>query len=93
MSGPVDEVKSQFTRLLFRVRGDAPDLSNLGRVLHKQNLGTQMEVLVQSPINGMAEKVRNHPGVSDLEESVPSLEDIYAAVMRHVGQTPKGALQ
>lgn len=93
MSGRVDEVKSQFTRLLFRVHGDPPDLTNLGLVLHKQNLGKQMEVLVQSPINGMAEKVRNHPGVSDLEESVPSLEDIYAAVMRHVGHTPKGAPQ
>lgn len=91
MAGPVEDVKNQFTRLLFRVNGDAPDLTNLGKVLHQQNLGKQMELLIQSPKAGLSEKFRNHPGVSDLEESVPSLEDIYAAVMRHVAQTPKGA--
>jgi len=93
MSGTVEEVKSHFTRLLFRVQGDAPDLTNLGVVLHRQNLGKQVEILIQSPINGIAEKVRNYPGVTDLEESVPSLEDIYAAVMRHVGLASKGASQ
>jgi len=62
-------------------------------VLHRQNLGKQVEILIQSPINGIAEKVRNYPGVTDLEESVPSLEDIYAAVMRHVGLASKGASQ
>ena len=89
MSGPVEEVKRQFARLLFRVQGEPPDLANLGLVLHKQILGKQMEVLIQSPVAGMADRVRNQSGVSELEESVPSLEDIYAAVMRHVGQTPK----
>ncbi len=89
MSGPVEEVKRQFARLLFRVQGEPPDLANLGLVLHKQILGKQMEVLIQSPVAGMADRVRNQSGVSELEESVPSLEDIYAAVMRYVGQTPK----
>lgn len=93
MSGPVEEVKTRFARLLFRVHGDPPDLTNLGQVLHKQNLGKQMEVLVQSPVKGMADRLRNHPGVSELEESVPGLEDIYAAVMRHVGLSPREALQ
>lgn len=89
MSGPVENVKSQFARLLFRVHGEPPDLTHLGLVRHKQILGKQMEVLIQSPVTGIAERLRSHPDVIDLEESVPSLEDIYAAVMRQAGHSPK----
>lgn len=90
MSGSVDEVKNKFLRILFRVEADAPDLSGLGQVLHRQSLGKQMELLVQSPVPGMAEKLRAQPGVTDLEILAPSLEDIYAAVMRHVDISLKG---
>lgn len=81
-SGPIDEVKSLFGRFRFRIDGDLPAMSGLGRVLHQQRLGKQMEFLVQAPPVDAAIRLAAIPGVIDIEVGVPGLEDIYAAVMR-----------
>jgi ABC-2 type transport system ATP-binding protein len=90
-SGPVEEVKKRFTRLLFRAHGREPSLTHLGQILHKQALGKQVELLIQDAIPDAADQVRRHPDTSDVEQSIPGLEDIYAAVMRNA-PAPEGVV-
>lgn len=85
-SGTADDVKKRFSRILFRTNGDEPELSRMGRILHKQALGKQIEILIQDPAPDAADRLRTNPDLTDIEQVTPSLEDIYAAVMR--SQTP-----
>jgi ABC-2 type transport system ATP-binding protein len=84
-NGPLDSVKGQFARVQFRVTGAAPDLNGLGQVLHMQTLGKQMDLIIRDPNAIGIARLRASADVADLEEMVPNLEDIYAAVMRHAG--------
>jgi ABC-2 type transport system ATP-binding protein len=88
-SGPVDDIKRRFTRLQFRAADD-PVVAGLGTVLHRQTLGRQLDLLIQDPTVDAAERLRAQEGVSDVEEAVPGLEDIYAAVMRNAGHATPG---
>jgi ABC-2 type transport system ATP-binding protein len=81
-SGPADEVKKRFTRLLLRAHNGVPDFSRVGTILHRQTLGKQIELLIQDAEPEAASRLRSQPDVSDVEEATPGLEDIYAAVMR-----------
>jgi ABC-2 type transport system ATP-binding protein len=87
-SGPVDDIKRRFARVLLRAE-EEPSVNGLGKVLHRQALGKQMELLIQDPAADAADRLRAQPGVSEVEAGVPGLEDIYAAVMRHAA--PAGA--
>ena len=82
-SGTAEDVKKRFTRILLRAHGDEPELGRLGKVLHRQSLGKQVELLIQDPASDAAVQLRSQPSVTDVEETSPSLEDIYAAVMRN----------
>jgi ABC-2 type transport system ATP-binding protein len=88
-SGPVDDIKKRFTRLQFRSTDD-PVVAGLGTVLLRQMLGKQLDLLIQDPIVGAADRLRAQAGVTEVEEAVPGLEDIYAAVMRHAGHSVPG---
>jgi ABC-2 type transport system ATP-binding protein len=90
-SGPVEEVKRQFTRIRLRA-SEEPHATGLGKVLHRQMLGKQHEMLIQDPALDAADRLRAEPGVSEVEEDVPPLEDIYAAVMRHATPVGPGAV-
>jgi ABC-2 type transport system ATP-binding protein len=91
ISGPADDVKRRFTRILLRAHGEEPSLAGLGKVLHRQTLGKQVELLIQDPAADAAARLRTQPDVTDVEEAVPGLEDIYAAVMRKEGEPASGA--
>jgi ABC-2 type transport system ATP-binding protein len=90
-SGTAEDVKKRFSRMLFRTNGEAPDTSRLGTVLHRQALGKQIELLIQDPNPDAAVHLRSNPTVTDVEESTPGLEDIYAAVMRNADGQPAEA--
>jgi ABC-2 type transport system ATP-binding protein len=90
-SGSVEDVKKRFTRLLFRAHGVEPETGRLGKVLHRQALGKQVELLIQDATPDAAARLREHPDTSEVEESVPGLEDIYAAVMRNA-PAPEGVV-
>jgi ABC-2 type transport system ATP-binding protein len=89
-SGPVDDIKRRFTRVQLRAVGAEPDLSGVGTVLVRQVLGKQFDVLIQDPAEDAADRLRAQPGLAEVEEVVPGLEDIYAAVMRHAAAGPAG---
>jgi ABC-2 type transport system ATP-binding protein len=89
-SGPVDDLKRRFTRIQLRAIGAEPDLSGLGTILVRQELGKQVELLIQDPTVGAADRLRAQPGLTEVEEVTPGLEDIYAAVMRHAAATGAG---
>lgn len=84
-SGPLDAVKARFTQLFFRSAEDNPDPPGLGLVLHRHRLGKQVELLIQDAPADAAARVAALPGATDVEATVPGLEDIYAAVMRRAG--------
>lgn len=84
-SGPVEDIRRRFTRIQLRAVGGEPDLGGLGTILVRQELGRQIDVLIQDPAEDAAERLRAQPGLRDVEEMAPGLEDIYAAVMRHAG--------
>jgi ABC-2 type transport system ATP-binding protein len=83
-SGPVDDIKKRFTRLQFRAADD-PVVAGVGTVLYRQALGRQLDLLIQDPTTDAADRLRAQPGVTDVEEAVPGLEEIYAGVMRQAG--------
>jgi ABC-2 type transport system ATP-binding protein len=89
-SGPIDDVKKRFTRIATRVEGVFPDFAEVGTILHRQTLGKQVEILIQDAVPEKLQKIRYSEGLTDYEQTVPSLEDIYAAVMRHVAQRGEG---
>jgi ABC-2 type transport system ATP-binding protein len=89
-SGPVDDIKGRFTRIQLRAVGADPDLAGVGTVLVRQELGKQVDLLIQDPTAGAADRLRAQPGLAEVEEVVPGLEDIYAAVMRHAGAAAPG---
>ena len=85
-SGPVEDVKQRFKRIQFRAIGAEPELAGIGTVLVRQALGKQVDLLIQDPTADAADRLRAQPGLSEVEDGVPGLEDIYAAVMRNAGQ-------
>ncbi len=85
-SGPAEEVKKRFTRILLRTEGQLPDVSRLGTVLHRQTLGKQVELLIEDAVPDVGARLSAEPAIGEIEESTPGLEDIYAAVMRHAAQ-------
>jgi ABC-2 type transport system ATP-binding protein len=89
-SGPVDDLKRRFTRIQLRAIGAEPDLGCLGTILVRQELGKQVDLLIQDPLAGAADRLRAQPGLSEVDEVAPGLEDIYAAVMRHAAATGPG---
>jgi ABC-2 type transport system ATP-binding protein len=88
-SGPVEEIKRRFAKIQLRAHDDL-QLAGLGKLLHRQALGRQVELLIQDPAADAADRLRAQPGVSEVEADEPGLEDIYAAVMRHAGPTGAG---
>jgi ABC-2 type transport system ATP-binding protein len=91
-SGAAEDIKKRFTRILLRSHGGEPQLDGVGRVLHRQSLGKQMEFLIQDPVPDAVNRLRSQPDVSEVEESSPGLEDIYAAVMRHAQSNGQGVM-
>lgn len=90
-TGPVEEIKKRFLRILLRAHGPDPDCSGVGTILHRQALGKQVELLIQDPRPEAANRLRAQPDITDVEESLPGLEDIYAAVMRNAAAATGGA--
>jgi len=88
-SGPVDDIKKRFTRLQFRSTDDRV-VAGLGTVLYRQTIGKQLDLLIQDPTAGAADRLRAQAGVTEVEEAIPGLEDIYAAVMLHAGHSVPG---
>jgi ABC-2 type transport system ATP-binding protein len=84
-SGSVEDVKKRFTRILLRAHGPEPDFSGVGTILHRQALGKQVELILQDAHPAASARLRDQADVTDVEETVPGLEDIYAAVMRNSG--------
>lgn len=89
-TGTAEDIKKRFTRILLRTHAGEPQLIGIGTVLHRQVLGKQMELLVQDPAPDAANQLRGQTDISDVEESIPSLEDIYAAVMRYAQPNGQG---
>jgi ABC-2 type transport system ATP-binding protein len=81
LAATLDDLRTRFRRLAFRVAGATVDLSAVGQVLQTQRIGKYVQHLVQDPdADGLA-MLRDNPLVSDFEETAVGLEDVYAALM------------
>ncbi len=81
LSATLDDLRSRFRRVSFRAAGMAFDLASVGTVLQSQRIGKYEQHLLQDPdADGLA-NLRDHPLISDFEETAVGLEDVYAALM------------
>jgi ABC-2 type transport system ATP-binding protein len=81
LAAPIEELRQRIVRLRLRFEGPPPDARSLGEVLEEQGSGRQWQAVVQDPDRAALDELRHREGVSDLEESPLSLEDMYTALL------------
>ncbi len=81
LSGPLDEVRQRLVRLRLQFDRQAPDPAGLGRVLERNGAGRVWQAVLQDPDRSAIERLRQEPGISDVEEMPLSLEEAYAALL------------
>jgi ABC-2 type transport system ATP-binding protein len=80
LTATIDDLRAMFRRISFRAT-TTPPLGNIGTVLQTQKIGKYLQLLVQDPNAAELAALRDHPEVSDFEETSVGLEDVYAALM------------
>jgi ABC-2 type transport system ATP-binding protein len=81
LSATLEEVRKKVRRVSLRFADAPPDPTGLGTVLEKNGTGHFWQVLVQDPDPGAIAALRRRPGISDVEDSAVSLEEVYAGLM------------
>jgi ABC-2 type transport system ATP-binding protein len=79
----LDEIKAESRHLLVTCESalvDAPPFN--GELISKEQRGRQWSLMLRGAGPDVAGSVRERPGVVAVEESAPSLEDIYLAYLR-----------
>lgn len=87
LAAPIDELKQRFVRVSLRCDGPAPDPTGLGTVLDRKTIGRTMYLTLSDPNREVIDLLRDTPGVSELEVTPMSLEEIYAAVLARPGRS------
>ena len=77
----LDDLRARFRRVGMRCEGVPPDSAILGRVHETERTGRFIQYLVQDPDTSALDALRDSPGVTDVEDSAVTLEEIYAAVI------------
>jgi ABC-2 type transport system ATP-binding protein len=89
LTATLDALKTRFRRVSLRCEGVLPDAAILGKVHETQRTGRFVQYLIEDPHPEQMHRLRETPGISDLEDQAVSLEEIYAAIMSHnVPTTP-----
>lgn len=81
LMAPMDELRGMFRRVEFRTAGVRPDLQSIGQVLTETRAGKFSQVMFQQPDPDGLAMLRDHPDITDFEETGVNLEDVYAALM------------
>jgi ABC-2 type transport system ATP-binding protein len=81
LAGSMDELRQRLVRLRLRYEGSPPDPAHLGRVLKRNGTGRLWQAVLRDPDRAAIERLRNEPGVRDVEELPLSLEEAYAALL------------
>jgi ABC-2 type transport system ATP-binding protein len=92
LSAPLEEVRKKVRRVSLRFADSPPDPAGLGTVLEKNGTGRFWQVLVRDPDPEAVAALRRRPGVSDVEDSPVSLEEVYAGLMARAAPSENGAL-
>lgn len=90
----LDELKSsvrQFTITCESESTPAPEFN--GQLISKSQRGRQWSLLLRNSTADLAQRIQDHAGVLDVQESTPSLEDIYLALMRQRSGSPAGLVE
>lgn len=83
LTATLDELRTKFRRVSLRYEGLMPDASTLGKVLETQRTGRFVQYLLEDPDLHQVAQLRYAAGITDVEDSSVSLEEVYAAVMAH----------
>ena len=91
LAAPLDSLRTRFRRISMRCEGMAPDVASIGTVLDTQRTGRFVQYLIQDPNVRLLGSLQNTPGITDFEDQVVSLEEIYAALMIHSPEAKTGS--
>jgi ABC-2 type transport system ATP-binding protein len=92
LSATLEEVRKKVRRVSLRFADAPPDPAGLGTILERNGTGRFWQVLVQDPDPEALAALRRRPGVSDVEDSPVSLEEVYAGLMARAAPPENGAL-
>ncbi|MBA4190459.1 MAG: ABC transporter ATP-binding protein [Planctomycetaceae bacterium] len=81
LSAPLETLRTKVRRFSLRFSDRQPDATNLGTVLERNGTGRFWQALVQDPDPGAVAALREMAGVTDFEDTPPTLEEVYAALM------------
>jgi ABC-2 type transport system ATP-binding protein len=84
----MEELRQRLVRLRLRFEDRAPDPTRLGRVLQRNGTGKLWQAVIFDPNREALEELRRTAGVSDFEETVLSLEDVYLALLHQKEERP-----
>lgn len=91
LEGTLDELRQRLVRLRLRFEGAPPDLRAVGTVLDEERSGRAWHGVLLDPHREALDELSHREGVSSCEEAVPSLEEMYTAVLggHHGGRLPQ----
>jgi ABC-2 type transport system ATP-binding protein len=81
VSGTLDDLRNRIVRLRFRSTGPGVEACNVGVVLEQHVAGLQHQAVVLDPDREMLDSLSVLPGVSELEETPLTLEEMYTALL------------
>jgi ABC-2 type transport system ATP-binding protein len=81
LAGSLDDLRTRLVTVRVRHGGQGFDPSGLGQVLDVEESGRDWRGVVLDPPAGSLGEMRHVPGVASMEASVPTLEEMYTALL------------
>jgi ABC-2 type transport system ATP-binding protein len=81
LAGSLDDLRTRLVTVRVRHGGQGFDPSGLGQVLDVEESGRDWRGVVLDPPTGSLGEMRHVPGIASLEASVPTLEEMYTALL------------
>lgn len=81
LSGTMDDMRARLLKVRVRHEGAAPSPEGAGQVLDVEMSGREWRAVLLDPDRTALEDLRQRAGVLDVEESPPSLEEMYTALL------------
>jgi ABC-2 type transport system ATP-binding protein len=79
VAAPLDELRNRVLRIRLRFAGQPPDGALLGTVLTQQRHHDVWQAVIQHPDRQSLARLRSTPGLSAIEVSPLSLQELHAA--------------
>jgi ABC-2 type transport system ATP-binding protein len=81
LAGSIEELRERLTKVRVRHAGAGFQTELLGEVLESESSGRDWQGIVEGLSPSSVESLRHTPGIVSLETSVPTLEEMYTALL------------